>query len=222
MHNEKKLTYIIIILSVLVILSIAFLVHVSFAWISLPVNSKSNTLSIVQYNWFSENKPVITLINCLNDGSETEYVLTIKNGVHAGEPQEYTLPELSDGTLEVNVILGGNTYGTFTMLYEDAATFYKNGLLIYLADTDGEHALNEEAGYVVRTCDQYVYFVSSKNKICYFKEENSGGWQIVSEPPMMKSIKKLEEPYMIWPSGWEENEWVVKKSTRPNMDLTIQ
>lgn len=167
-----------------------------FSWVFYPTKSSACTLSLVLYSGFFPNKPAITL-KCYENGLLIgDYFLEVKKGVYDQEPQSYKLPELDNGTVEVNVELGDNLNSSFTLMYDDAEALYQRGLLIYLANFDTPH----------------VYFVSGNETTCYNKATDSGEFTIETDFPSLKAIPAKENPgFVAIYSGWKDNKWVVSE-----------
>ena len=126
-------------------------------WTLMPTKSSSHKLSLVLYDRFSFPEPSITLRHYVNNEHISDYVLDVKTGVQIQEPQSYTLPELNEGMVEVNIELGGNEEGSFTITYIKASDLYKRGLLIYLTTNNSKYYLREVDGK--EFYDRYIYLV---------------------------------------------------------------
>ncbi len=169
-----------------------------FSWVFYPTKSSPHELTIVHYSggYGFPYEPTITLKQYVNGSHICDYVLELQNGVFRQEPQSYELPKLDNGKVEVNVKFRDETNSSVTLAYEDAETFYQNGLLIYLAHFDTHH----------------VYFVSGKETTCYNKATDSDEFTIATEFPSLRVIPAKENPgyYAVY-SGWKENKWVVEE-----------
>jgi hypothetical protein len=171
-----------------------------------PVKSTPHELRIVLYSGYYPNRPIITLGHYINDRHVCDYVLTIENGVGVQEPQKYKLPELREGTVKVNVEIGGIENGNFAITYSHVDELYENGLLIYLTKNDSKYELIEGIEYY----DRYIYFVSGKEKTCYFKAAYTTEWIPKADAPSLKRIpERYDGPFYPWDSGWEKNDWVI-------------
>ncbi len=170
-----------------------------FSWVFYPTKSSPRKLSIVCYSGYYD-KLVVTLKQYVNGSHVCDYTLEIKDGIQVQEPQSYELPKLENGKVEVSVEFGHNRderLDNITLVYDDAETFYKNGLLIYFT----------------YSYTPYVYFVSGKGTTCYNKATDSKKFTIETAfPSLLRVIPDKENPgFYTSYSGWKENEWVVEE-----------
>ena len=203
-HTKKRIV-IVVSACVIVIFSLCIAIYLT-TWTILPIKSSPHELTVVLYNGFNPNKPVITLSHYEDGVHIADYTLTIETGVHILEPQSYELPEIITGSLELNVKLKSNIYADFTITFDSAEELYENGLLIYLTDNDSEYAV---VGGIGRY-DRYVYFISGEDEMCYFRGRYASEWECITDAPAPKRLKREPPmPYVTNYCGWKENEWVV-------------
>jgi hypothetical protein len=189
-------------------ISLAFLtlIYLHGIWIFLPTKSTPRELTVTVYRRDYYIKPIIILKHYVDGLHIRDYTLTIDNGVHLENPQSYKLPQIDNGTVEVNIVLGDNS-GNFTITYDQAADLHKKGLLIYLNEGNG----NTSVVYDETILDRYVYLVSGENKVCYFKGIDSSEWSILMDAPQLNGIKvkELFPAITDFSPIWKKNEWVV-------------
>lgn len=171
----------------------------------LPTKSIPQTLSLALHSGFDYNKPTITLQHNVDGVLVTTYTLTIENGVRVEEPQEYAFPNLSDGNVEVTIMLGDELNSSFMIAFP-TNELYENGLLIYLARYGDEYdIIDGKARY-----KRYVYFVSGEDSVCYHLGTYSKEWIVIPNPPSPKRFAPNTTPYNYgYNSGWKRNEWVI-------------
>ena len=208
----KRMIIIIILCSVVVL--IAFVIKVLYFPVIYPTRSSSRELTLVLHGGFHPNSPIITLSHYIDELHIANYTLTIENGIHIQEPQSYELPILEEGAVKVNIELRDEINSNFTVVYNQARDLYRSGLLIYLY-TDFNNYFIEEGKYFF---DRYVHFISGRNRTIYFLSgENrinylQNGicpeWLVVMSSPQLRRVPRNDVPYLIWYSGWGENNWI--------------
>ena len=203
----KKVMFIISVLCI--VFAYLYFVTFDFVYTLYPTKSASQKLTLVCYTGFHFNKPLITLSHYVGDQHACDYILAFERGLGEQDPQKHQLPELTEGSVIVSIELGHDpANGNFTIEYDSARDFCKNGLLIYLTTNESVFELVEGKNIYNR----YVYFVSGKGSICYFSDMHSSEWEIIENPPALKIIPKIYNdgaPFTVWYSGWKEYEWIV-------------
>lgn len=177
-------------------------------WIIVPVKSSAYTLTLVKYAYSEIHK--ITLSHYVNDVLINDYELKLDVALSLQKPQSYNLPDLTDGKIIVSVELedGATSSGnrTITAEYDNANDFYKNGLLIYLSQGKSYMTINR---FVYP--EQYVYFISGKNRKYFHEKAGTTEWVSESEAPKPKMFTR-KDPMMIYSDydyNWKENKWSV-------------
>lgn len=184
---------------------LAYLYYFYFPWVILPVKSSPQMLTLVQYGGPYLNK--VKLSHYINGVHIDDYVLDLKVAVRHQMPQHHELPQLNEGTVEVSIEAKDSNDGHYFSIKiprKDVNDLYKKGLLIYLMDdSDTSITIN---GFVWH--DQYVYFISGDDKICYYEKGNTSEWSLVTDtyPPI---FTKEEITYSRAYYGWKENKWAV-------------
>lgn len=175
-------------------------------WIILPTESSPHTLTFVNYGGCYIDR--VTIRHYVNEVHINDYVLELKIGVRYQHSQSYELPQLNEGMIEVNLELmdrADRNDGTITINYDKASDLYEKGLLIYTTtDYKSNIAIGDFAYY-----DQYVYFISGKEKTSYFEKAGSSEWSLTTDSPKLKKFTREEMGYSTFYYGWKENEWEV-------------
>ena len=192
-----------------------------------PTRSSHQKLTFVSRGGFPNNRPIITLEHYIDERHNADYTLTIENGVKQFEPQFYTLPKLSEGTIDIRIALGDDTNSSFTISDIQANELYKKGILIYISP--GSNYFTKES---LIYPDRYVNFIFGENRITYFLSgediaadyllNDTGSWawsgeaypewSIVTDGPRLKKLPKDISYYTKRYSGWKENEWVKSRN----------
>jgi len=193
----------------------AFIVKALYFPVLYPTRSSSRELTLVLYGGFYPNSPMITLKHYIDEVHVEDYVLTIENGIRIQEPQSYRLPKLDEGAVVISVELQDEVNSVFTIIYSQASDLYRTGLLIYLY-TDFNSSDFVKEGIYFR--DKYVHFISGRHRTTYFlsgedrayflNNGNSPEWSIITNSPRLRMIPRNDAPYLVWYSGWKENEWI--------------
>ena len=171
-----------------------------------PIRSSSQTLYVVLFaGYIQPNRPVITLKHYIDSQHVADYVLTIEHGIRPQEPQTYSLPQIKEGAVEVNVEIGDSLNRSTLTTYYHANDLYNRGLLIYLNTDFSDYSVVD--GKVVR--EQYIILVSGKDTRSYVNEIYSLGWSLMTSNPKLERIPLDVTPYLVTYSRWKENEWVV-------------
>ena len=200
---KKHLKISIAVFVVTILLIFTFIVYMRKMWFFLPTESSPHELTITVYKKDYKNKSSIMIKNYENDKHICDYNLEIESGIYIEEPQTYDLPKFDKGETELTINLGSEE-DVFTLKFNDAADFYKNGLLIYLTEGKPFKKNVNETSY-----ERYIYFVSGKEKICYAKDIDSSEWAVLINPPSLKGykIRELYSPIINEPA-WKQNKWV--------------
>ena len=186
---------------------IIFLCYWFNPWIILPVKSSSHTLTLVRDGYPRIHQ--ITMRHYVNDVLINDYNLELKIGLRVQQPQKYMLPLLNEGRVEINVELvniSDVNIGSFTVSYDNANDMYKKGLMIYtFSDFMSRIYIG---GYAY--CDEYIYFMSGKERTYYFEEAGSSEWSLTTNVPPLKRFIREQLGYCPLPyNSWKENEWEV-------------
>ena len=81
---------------------------------------------------------------------------------------------------------------------------YEKWLLIYTTtDFESNITIGDFVYY-----NQYVYFISMKERTSYFEKAGSSEWSIVTDAPLLKRFTLRTNEYSSIYYGWKENEWV--------------
>lgn len=169
-------------------------------WVILPTKSFSKMLTVVCCGYTDPER--ITLRHYVDDVCINNYILEFKVLADDQHAQFYQLPKLSEGRVTVTVEISDDNF--FIVNYEEARNLYKNGLLLYTStDTGSNVTINGLVYY-----DEYVYFISGKNKISYMKTRDKN-WLPVKDTPHINVFQKKEKFYMVDDYKWKENKWDV-------------
>lgn len=178
-----------IVLLVIMVGGIACGIITIFFPVLYPVNSKPNTLTVVDYGGFWADRPRITLRNYVNNLYNCEYILQIVPfGVFNKEPQVYDLPIFYEGSVEAIVEILPYSDTPFIITYGQVSDLYENGLLIYMTFDDGKR-YGGKAGDSMYNL--YVYLVTGEDIQCYYRDRHTLEWALVDEYPKMKRIPSL-------------------------------
>ena len=205
---NRRMKLILILCGVGIFIAFIFLLYLRRTWVFLPTKSSSHTLTLVRYGYPSPSR--ITLRHYVDDVPINEYILELKGELWSQVPQSYELPQLNEGMVEINVELKNgidHSTGSLTINYEEARDLYEKGLLIYF--NTAFHSNITIGNFVYY--DQYVYFVSKKERISYFEKAGSSEWvPITNAPPLKKFVREGMGYSPYFGSGWQEkNKWVV-------------
>ena len=135
-----------------------------------------------------------------------EYILELKIGLPIQTSQQYALPKVDEGRTEISVELEDGMTGSGYVLTVNyiANDVYKRGLLIYL--TTVHDSAIEINGLIYK--NQYVDFVSGKERISYCKIAGETRWTLTTDAPKLKKVELEEMGYSNIYNGWKENKWV--------------
>ena len=184
-----------------IVLIMTGLLYLYFSWVILPVNSSSHRLTLLEEGYYLIMNRV-TLSHYVDGKHRNDYVLELKTGSGTQKPQSYELPELKEGMVKVTVDLeeGGNLITN----YVHASNLYEKGLLIWLTTDKGSNITIDGSVYY----DQYVCFLSGKERISFCEKAGSTEWSVVMDAPRPKRVNKKSTTYTIFYTGWKEkNKW---------------
>ena len=203
MTRYAKIVIIVLVVGIVFI----FVAQLYWPWVFFPTDSSPHKLTHTMRRWRDSNKPVVTVRHYIAGIRSTDYIPTLENGISNLEKQQYLLPNIDSGTVEVVIELGDSQDSSFSITYDQASELYERGLLIHLTDNNSR---NITVGNIVYY-DSYVYFVSGNMNTYYFKEANTSEWLSVNDAPPLSRIHRKERPPadVVYYSGWKENEWRV-------------
>lgn len=187
---------------------------VYYPWVILPVKSTPHTLTLVKYggSWIQK----VTLKHYVSDDVVCDYVLKLDVPLGEQVPQEYELPMVKKGRIEIRVefddavLADGNKQIKVT--YDNADSLYEKGVLIYsegnLAET---HTID---GYVYY--DQYMHFISGEEQVTHKETAGELKWKPVNNAPKPKDkTPKFLESYIPIYDGWKEkNRWIILRNRK--------
>lgn len=200
----KKRTKKVIIACVVVILLMKIIV-LSDYWIILPTTSSPGTLTLVSYGALSIKKVVIR--HFIDREHISDYILELKIGLRHQQPQTYDLPKVSEGSIEVIIEMKDKDSSILNCSIDKE--MYENGLLIYLTEDYNSLIVIDDFVYY----DQYVYFVSGKERLSYVRKAGNSKWMITTEAPSLKGVTYESKGMGYTPvyKEWKTNEWSVSK-----------
>ncbi len=190
---------------VLIVICLLLIKAVFWCWlVVMPTGSSPHKLTLAKMGYFYLNK--VTLEEFDDDMKTGEHILELTRGLYHQMPQEYKLPKLHEGQLKVKL---DTEYGdSYIEYYTDSDEVYKRGLLIYFVT---DYYSNIEIDGTVYY-DNYLYFISGRNKVCYYQKAGEEKWKITTDGPKLKKIMKQWEHYSpLADDGHKENKWVYKK-----------
>lgn len=203
-QNEKK---VLIFSCVIFMFSIILVIcYMCVSWIILPTKSTPAMLTIVDYS--TSKLKQITMKHYVNDELVNKYVLELKIGVRSQTSQKYRIPEVREGMIEFEIkvddgMIAGDE-STFLTVKYNTNDLYKDGLLIYLSTIFNSAITINGLVY----CDQYIYFISGKERIYFFEKAGESQWLHVSNAPKPKWLVRAEISYSPFYYGWKENKWI--------------
>ena len=196
--HTRKFIFLLFIIGVFVA---AFFCYIYIPWIILPTESSPHMLTLAYYGGVPIQQ--VTLKHYVNDVHINDYLLELKVELRNQLPHKYKLPQLTEGSVEVDMKSSENFH--ITTIYPTAQDLYDNGLLIYSTQDGSSHITID--GYVCY--DQYVYFRSGKNKTCFCEKAGDKEWVSITNYPKPKKIVRKDVGYSPLYYGWKENDWVV-------------
>lgn len=174
--------------------------YISITFVILPVNSVCNKLLLLNHGGPYMNQ--ITLNHYINDRSINSYILDLIVEPRYQIPQEYEIPQLENGSVEIIVDCVYDE--SFFLKYDDAKELYENGLLIYtMSDFNTTIEIDGIVSY-----DRYMYFRSGKNQKTFVQKAGTTEWIVVDDPPKLKKFEREWKGYS--PIPYEENRWSIQ------------
>ncbi len=194
----------------MLVVLVAFYIKVSMSspWAILPTESTPSKLTIVKYGGPDIRKIIVKHIT--KDNVVKSHVLELNVSLASQIPQEYELPLIKGGRVEISVdfedgVLADNDK-VLTVTYEDADEVYNSGILIYSAGDLGKKITIDGLVYY----NQYLHFISGNKKISYIEPAGGSEWEERNDLPKPKSkTPTYKNSYFPnYDSGWrEKNKW---------------
>jgi len=198
----------------------ALVIKVLYFPTTYPTRSRPGELTLVlDTGFYHGERAVITLR--YHGGGQTiaYYTLTIENGLRIGEPQSYALsPSLlaqSAGLVDVHMQLGDEPDYVFITTTPNALR--EEGLLICIT-CDSESFISYSIDRQAIFMDSYIYFISGRvistfflsgrDRVSSLDSNVPFEWIVVPNNPGLRRIPINNDPFLVWPSNWEENEWI--------------
>lgn len=204
MSIKKIILYIII--GVLILTALLAL-YVFSPIVVIPTKSSSEKLTLTRLGAVTPKN--ISIKQYIGDKYICTYVLEIEHGLYNQTTQHYELPQIKEGTIDVEVEIDGYPQDNFVLVnrYSNAYEVYKNGLLIYFSTEYFDDSEQDKPSSKDRIC-----FISGDDKYLYYRESHTSVWIHNNEiPPLKKYQKKDKIAYVPpWSYEWKTNKWIKK------------
>ncbi len=203
----KKIRLLLTVFFIIALLGVCVKIAMIFyPWIILPVESTPDTLTIVK-NGGSHIEKII-LKQHLDDEC-CEYELELKSPLYECKPQEYPMPIIKNGRVEVvvefddAVLTDGKK--SIKVIYNDAKSLCEKGLLIYSEANLTESVTIENTVYY----DQYIHIVSGDEKETFKETAGESDWKPSGDDrnPKSKVKKDMSTDFPDFKEWKELNEW---------------